>query len=129
ARRFAQIERAEHDKHGNRDRFLNDLQLWRGELHRPPATGRDLQAILAEGDEPAAEHDRGRAIAPEPQSTRPGHGHERGRQDEQEHGSHGRSSCKILVRALSVSDGWRHSSLTLRALMAQEVCKTITWPA
>jgi len=53
----AEVEDAEYAEDGERNHFLNDLELVGRELPGAETIGRHLQAVLKEGDRPADKDD------------------------------------------------------------------------
>jgi len=73
---FAEVHPGENDEDGERDAFLNDLQLISGELAVADPIGRHLEAVFAKRNQPTDHNglkDGRRTVF---QMPVPGHGHE-----------------------------------------------------
>ena len=76
AQMLAEVEGDEDAEDNQRNHFLNDLELHGREAVRAKAVGRDLEAILKEGNRPTHEDDLPERLVAKAEMTIPGKGHE-----------------------------------------------------
>ena len=85
---LAEIEGDEDAEDDERNHFLNDLELHGGEAVCAKAIGRDLEAVLKEGNRPTDEDDFPKRLMAKAEMTVPGKGHEDIGDDEQDYCPH-----------------------------------------
>jgi len=86
---FAEIPPGKDHEHAQRDHFLNDFQLKRGELAVTDAVRRHLKTIFREGDQPAHHNGGEEGRLAVFQVPIPGEGHEDVGAEKQQNSFHG----------------------------------------
>src|ERR1035438_3214428 len=102
------VERGEDTEDDQCDDFLDHLELDRAEVSGADAVGRNLEAVLEEGNAPTYQDDLPQSFAAEPEVAIPGKSHEDVGDNEQKDGPHRQFGCARAGRSL---DGYSMTAL------------------